>query len=70
MALAGGAVTDPILLEAFDMETLGITDYAVYERQPQDILDRRRAILVERARLQKIAVAQAKAEADAMRGRR
>lgn len=42
------------------MEMLGITDYDVYQRQPQVILAYRRAFRAERARLQKL-------ELDAMR---
>jgi hypothetical protein len=52
------------------MEALGITDYGVYNRQPQDILDARRAIRSERARLRKVETDRMKAELEAARGRR
>lgn len=45
------------------MEALGITDYDVYNRQPEGILDARSAIRAERARLQQVELDAAKAQA-------
>lgn len=49
---AGLPVTDSDLAEAIEMEALEITDYAVYQHQPEVNLVYRRAVRAEAARVQ------------------